>query len=65
MPEAIYLTPEQLVARWCNRISLQTLANWRSKGKGPQPTKIGSKVLYAIAAVEKYERAQPRTVKAK
>ena len=52
--EKHYLTPEELVARWSDRISLGTLANWRSQEKGPRHVNLGG-ILYALDEVEKYE----------
>lgn len=53
------LTPEQLVARWRNQITLKTLANWRSMGKGPKFFRPGGgkrgKILYRMADVLKVE----------
>lgn len=50
-----YLTPEQLAARWLNRITPRTLANWRCLGLGPRFRKIGGRILYPIAEVEDWE----------
>lgn len=54
----IHLTPEELVERWRNEVALGTLANWRyaNPPKGPVWIKVGTKVLYPVAEVEKYER---------
>jgi hypothetical protein len=48
------LTPRQLAGRW--NISEQTLANWRSAGRGPDYMKIGHTVLYDPAAVQTFEK---------
>ena len=50
-----YLTPTNLTERYKKSITLRTLANWRSIGEGPQYTKIGGRVLYALSAVLKWE----------
>lgn len=50
-----YLTPAELVARWNGAVTKGTLANWRSKGKGPAFQKFGSNVRYPIAKLEAYE----------
>ncbi|WP_331297222.1 hypothetical protein [Methylobacterium hispanicum] len=34
---------------------MPTLANWRVKGKGPRFVKVGGRVRYPIADVEKWE----------
>lgn len=52
-----FLTPEQVVTRWNSAVTVGTLANWRSKKKGPAFQKFGSKVRYPLAAVEAFERA--------
>ncbi len=58
MDGIIYLTPEDLVERWRGKITLRTLANWRSGREGPKPTKIGGKVLYRLDAVEAWETSR-------
>ena len=52
-----FLTPTDLVDRWGGAITTGTLANWRSKGRGPAFVKIGSRVLYLLADVQAYETA--------
>lgn len=54
----IYLSPEELVARYKGRITEKTLANWRTKGGGPRFTKIGGKIMYKLSAVECWERGR-------
>lgn len=49
-------TPEELAA-YLHR-SEGTLANWRSRGKGPKYTKIGG-ILYDWADVYEWEKSQP------
>lgn len=53
--DARFLCATQLVARYNGRISVKTLANWRSTGTGPAYTKIGGRVFYALQDVEKWE----------
>lgn len=49
------MTTAELADRWvCSR---GWIANQRSMGLGPDYVKINSKVLYPIAAVERYEQA--------
>lgn len=55
MPNAVNLTPAQLVDRWNNAVTTGTLSNWRSKGRGPSFVKIGKSVRYPLAAVQAYE----------
>lgn len=50
-----YLTPKELIQRYKNAITLRTLANWRSTGEGPEYTKIGGRVLYALSRVMQWE----------
>jgi hypothetical protein len=52
----VYLTPDELVARWRRKVSRRTLSNWRSSHEGPRFTKIGGRVLYALNHVEEWER---------
>jgi hypothetical protein len=54
-----YLTPEQLVKRWEDRITKGTLSNWRARKphRGPVFTKVGGRVLYSLASVQAYEAA--------
>jgi hypothetical protein len=49
-----FLHQRDLAARW--RLSPRTLERWRWLKTGPAYTKLGSKVVYAIADVEAYER---------
>lgn len=41
-----YLTPLQVSERYEGRISVRTLANWRSSGNGPAFSRIGGRILY-------------------
>ena len=54
----VFLTVPELAARW--DVSAGSLANWRSEGKGPSFTKIGSRVLYPVQAIERFEHAHTR-----
>ena len=51
-----YLTPNQVRDRYQGKISLQTLANWRYQGEGPQYLKLGGRVLYPLEALIEWER---------
>lgn len=51
-----FITPDELVSRYKGRISVKTLANWRTKGGGPDYTKIGGKIMYRLSAVTEWER---------
>jgi hypothetical protein len=49
------LKPAELARRWGTTTG--SLANMRSAGKGPDYLKIGSRVMYPMAAIEAYEAA--------
>lgn len=49
-----YLTSKEVAGRW--RLSDQTLANWRSAGKGPPFIRVGSRVLYPVEGIHAYEK---------
>jgi hypothetical protein len=51
-----FLTPAELSARWDGRITVRTLANWRSSQSGPPFVKLGGAILYRITDVEAYEQ---------
>ena len=55
MPQENFITPEALIERYKGRISIKTLANWRTKGGGPSYTKIGGKIMYPLSAVLTWE----------
>ena len=50
-----FLTPDQLLARWGNSLSLHTLKMWRYRKKGPPYVKIGKRVLYRTSAIAAWE----------
>lgn len=52
---AEYLTPAELAKRWGDAVTTGTLANWRSKGKGPAFSKFGSRVRYRLDQVVSWE----------
>ena len=52
--ERPYLTSKEVAVRW--RLSDQTLANWRSAGKGPPFIRVGSRVLYPIEGIHSFEK---------
>lgn len=60
--DGMYLTPAQLVERWKGAVVLQSLANWRSKKKGPPYVKMGTKVLYPLDKLEAWEAEQLRNI---
>ena len=55
-----FLTPRQLTDRWRGAITTGTLANWRSKGLGPNYVKLGGRVVYQLDQVEAWEAQNMR-----
>jgi len=55
MNSSDYLTATQLAKRW--GIHPTTLARWRLKGHGPAYFRTPGFVLYPLAEVEQYEKA--------
>jgi hypothetical protein len=55
-----YLSPPELSDRWEGRITVKTLANWRSPEarKAPPFRKFGNRILYPLPEVEAWERSQ-------
>ena len=49
-----FLTSKEVADRW--RLSDQTLANWRSAGKGPPFIRVGSRVLYPVEGIHAFEK---------
>jgi predicted site-specific integrase-resolvase len=54
--EKEYLTSKELAKRW--GYERQTLANWRSQGKGPPFMRIYGKILYAMKDIKQFESDQ-------
>lgn len=55
MREKKFLTPTELSARWEGRITVRTLANWRSSASGPPFTKVGGSILYPFDKLLEWE----------
>jgi hypothetical protein len=55
-PAPHYLTPEELCHRWRQKITIETLANWRAMQVGPPYNKFGKAVLYRTDLLDKWER---------
>ena len=55
MSAAEFLTAPQLVDRWLGAITIGTLSNWRHKKYGPAYVKLGTRVIYPLAAVQAWE----------
>ncbi|MGH8463081.1 MAG: helix-turn-helix domain-containing protein [Pseudomonas sp.] len=56
---------EREAARYLGPISVRTLQDWRTKSVGPAYTKLGKRVAYAIADLDKYlasQRVEPKAV---
>jgi hypothetical protein len=54
--EAQYVTPQTLVKRWDGAVTLGTLRNWRSQGRGPPWTKLERAVVYPLADLVEWEK---------
>lgn len=50
-----YVRPETLVKRWDGVVTLGTLRNWRSAGRGPPWTKVGHRVVYPLDKLIEWE----------
>ena len=57
-----HLNQIELSRRWS--ISHRTLERWRWLKKGPAYLKMGGRVVYELAAIEKYEASQRKLDKA-
>ena len=53
-PDRLYLNQQELAERW--RLSPRTLERWRWLKTGPNYTKLGGKIAYAMHDIETYER---------
>jgi DNA-binding transcriptional MerR regulator len=51
-----YLTSEDLATRY--RTAVSTIRYWRHIGYGPKGIKIGRRVLYTQAAIDRFEQEQ-------
>jgi hypothetical protein len=54
--EKKYFTPAELVERYEGKITVRTLANWRSAGTSPPFTKVGGRILYPVKELFEWER---------
>lgn len=57
MSTTAYLTLEEVIERYRNKISEGTLRNWRSKRIGPSFIKAGKAILYPIEELERWDRS--------
>lgn len=53
-----YLTSEEVVERFKSRITVRTLANWRSQGISPPYTKLNGRILYPLDELLKWEASR-------
>lgn len=60
MPDTENLTPAELVKRWNNAVTVGTLSNWRSQGRGPAFVKFGRSIRYPLSGVQAYEAENMR-----
>lgn len=58
----VFLTPDEVVLRYRGEVSLGTLRNWRSSGRGPGFAKVGRSVLYPLTSLEAWERERTSPV---
>ena len=56
-----FFTPEELVERYNKKITVRTLANWRSAGVSPPYTKVGGRVVYPIEDLLRWEASRTVT----
>ena len=47
------LLPRELAQRW--RLSVRTLQRWRNAGSGPKFLRLGRRVAYRLADIERFE----------
>lgn len=52
-----YLTSEEVIERYRNKVSDGTLRNWRSKRIGPSYIKIGKAILYPADELDRWDRS--------
>lgn len=56
MSDPIFLTTEEVLARYRSQISRGTLRNWRSMRLGPSFVKLGKTILSPLAELETWDR---------
>lgn len=54
--EKLFFTPEELVERYGGKVTVRTLANWRSLGVSPPFTKVGGRILYPVKEILEWEK---------
>lgn len=58
MEHGAFLSSAELAKRW--NLHIVTLANWRAQKRGPAFVKLGTRVLYPLDGVKKYEQENMR-----
>jgi hypothetical protein len=53
----VYLTPEEVSARYRGEVTVGTLRNWRAMRIGPTFVKIGKAVLYSRDELDMWDKA--------
>ena len=64
MPDARFLTAEEVSDRYRGGISVGTLRNWRAMRIGPTFVKIGKAVLYPISELDAWDQKNTVTCRA-
>ncbi|WP_244840118.1 helix-turn-helix domain-containing protein [Mesorhizobium sp. 131-2-5] len=59
-----YFTPEEVIERYRDAISLGTLRNWRSMRIGPAFVKIGKSILYPVSELDIWDQKNTVTCRA-
>lgn len=52
----LFLTPSESVERYSGKVTIRTLANWRSAGISPPFTKVGGRILYPLVQLTEWEK---------
>lgn len=55
LSDKLFLSPSELVTRYNGKITIRTLANWRSAGISPPFTKVGGRILYPLKELIEWE----------
>lgn len=51
----VFFTPQEVADRYHGKVTVRTLANWRSQGVSPPFVKVGGRILYRIEDVLDWE----------
>ena len=55
-----YLSPRGLLRRYDNVVTIETLRNWRTNGKGPPWQKFEGRVVYPMKSLLEWEKSHNR-----